>query len=91
MTQSRYHDVYEGWKKDPEGFWASAASELDWFKTWDRVFDAGSGAYGRWFPGAECNTCHNAVDRHVRRSLHHLGLFHRISYGRGFGIFIGCP
>ena len=31
----------------------------------DRVFDAGSGAYGRWFPGAECNTCHNAVDRHV--------------------------
>ncbi|MAW88707.1 MAG: propionyl-CoA synthetase [Phyllobacteriaceae bacterium] len=65
MTQSRYHDVYEGWKKDPEGFWASAASELDWFKTWDRVFDAGSGAYGRWFPGAECNTCHNAVDRHV--------------------------
>ncbi|MFP1632207.1 propionyl-CoA synthetase [Zhengella sp. ZM62] len=65
MTQSRYHDVYEGWKKDPEGFWASAAGELDWFKTWDRVFDAGSGAYGRWFPGAECNTCHNAVDRHV--------------------------
>ncbi|MCB1426224.1 MAG: propionyl-CoA synthetase [Zhengella sp.] len=65
MTHSRYHDVYEGWKKDPEGFWASAAGEIDWFKTWDKVFDAESGAYGRWFPGAECNTCHNAVDRHV--------------------------
>jgi propionyl-CoA synthetase len=23
------------------------------------------GVYGRWFVGAECNTCYNAVDRHV--------------------------
>ena len=24
-----------------------------------------AGVYGRWFVGAECNTCYNAVDRHV--------------------------
>src|SRR3712207_988324 len=24
-----------------------------------------TGAYGGWFVGALCNTCHNAVDRHV--------------------------
>jgi formamidopyrimidine-DNA glycosylase len=30
-----------------------------------RRFDAEAGVYGRWFVGAECNTCHNAVDRHV--------------------------
>src|SRR5690606_18105523 len=31
----------------------------------DRVFDPNLGVYGRWFPGALCNTCYNAVDRHV--------------------------
>jgi propionyl-CoA synthetase len=62
---SRYREVYDGWKRDPEGFWAEAAREIDWFKPWDAVFDPKSGPYGRWFVGAECNTCHNAVDRHV--------------------------
>ena len=31
------------------------------------MFDPNAGVYGRWFVGAECNTCHNAVDRHVER------------------------
>ncbi len=62
---SRYHEVYEGWKRDPERFWAEAAGEIDWFKPWDKVFDPEAGVYGRWFVGAECNTCYNAVDRHV--------------------------
>ncbi|MEP9372858.1 propionyl-CoA synthetase [Mesorhizobium sp. KR1-2] len=62
---SRYHEVYESWKRDPEGFWAEAARDIDWFKPWDKVFDPDAGVYGRWFAGAECNTCHNAVDRHV--------------------------
>ena len=26
-----------------------------------------AGVYGRWFPGAVCNTCYNALDRHVLR------------------------
>ncbi len=63
--QSRYHEVYDGWVRDPEGFWAEAARDIDWFKPWDKVFDADAGVYGRWFTGAECNTCHNALDRHV--------------------------
>jgi propionyl-CoA synthetase len=62
---SRYHDVYAGWKSDPERFWAQAAGEIDWYRPWDRVFDPDAGIYGRWFAGAECNTCYNAVDRHV--------------------------
>jgi propionyl-CoA synthetase len=65
MMNSRYHEVYEGWKRDAEGFWAEAAREIDWFKPWDRVFDQDAGIYGRWFTGATCNTCHNAIDRHV--------------------------
>jgi len=64
-TQSRYHEVYARWKSDPEGFWREAAQEIDWFKPADKIFDPGAGAYGRWFVGAQCNTCHNAVDRHT--------------------------
>ena len=29
------------------------------------MFDRRPGVYGRWFVGALCNTCYNAVDRHV--------------------------
>jgi propionyl-CoA synthetase len=63
--RSRYHEVYESWQKDPEAFWAEAARDIDWVKPWDKVLDADAGIYGRWFAGAECNTCFNAVDRHV--------------------------
>ncbi len=63
--QSRYHQVYADWKRDPDAFWAEAARDVDWFTPYEKVFDATSGVYGRWFPGATCNTCYNAVDRHV--------------------------
>jgi len=62
---SRYHAVYTEWKNDPEGFWAKQAGSIDWFKPWEKVLDSEAGVYGRWFAGAECNTCYNAVDRHV--------------------------
>ncbi len=64
-AKSSYHEIYAGWKREPEAFWAKAAAELDWFSPWDKVYDPDQGAYGRWFAGATCNTCHNAVDRHV--------------------------
>ncbi|HQF29868.1 MAG TPA: propionyl-CoA synthetase, partial [Hyphomicrobiales bacterium] len=49
----------------PAAFWAEAAKEIDWVKPADKVFDGDQGVYGRWFSGATCNTCFNAVDRHV--------------------------
>lgn len=62
---SRYAEVYQGWKKDPEAFWSEAAQEIDWIKPWDKVFDEDQGVYGRWFAGAKCNTAYNCLDRHV--------------------------
>src|SRR3979490_2768387 len=62
---SRYHEVYARWQRDPEGFWAEAAGEIDWIEPAKQVFDPDAGVYGRWFAGAICNTCWNAVDRHV--------------------------
>ena len=64
-TQSRYREVYAGWQSDPVGFWEAAARDIDWIRPADKVFDSQAGVYGRWFVGAECNTCYNAVDRHV--------------------------
>jgi len=61
---SRYHEVYESWQRDPQGFWAEAAEAIDWSKRWDKVFDVVNGL-DRWFVGAECNTCYNCIDRHV--------------------------
>src|SRR5690348_2434920 len=63
---SRYWETYRSWQRDPEGFWAAAADEIDWYAPARKVFDPSAGVYGRWFVGASCNTCFNAVDRHVR-------------------------
>jgi propionyl-CoA synthetase len=64
---SRYHEIYAHWQRDPEAFWADAAREIDWYEPAKKVFDPSQGVYGRWFAGAVCNTCYNALDRHVER------------------------
>ena len=63
--QSRYPEVYGAWERDPEAFWAEAAREIDWIRKPSRIFDPQAGVYGHWFPDATCNTCYNALDRHV--------------------------
>ncbi len=60
-----YREVYEGWKADPEGFWMEAAEAIDWVKPPSRALDDSLAPFYGWFADAECNTCWNAVDRHV--------------------------
>jgi hypothetical protein len=62
---SRYAETYAAWQRDPLNFWAEAAKEIDWIQAPQDIFDAKAGVYGRWFPDATCNTCWNALDRHV--------------------------
>ncbi|MBV8792288.1 MAG: AMP-binding protein, partial [Pseudolabrys sp.] len=64
---SRYREIYAHWQRDPEGFWGEAARAIDWITPAAKVFDASLGLYGRWFSGGSCNTCYNALDRHVER------------------------
>jgi propionyl-CoA synthetase len=64
---SRYHEVYERALRDPVGFWGDAAGAIDWYEKPAKVFDPTAGVYGRWYVGATCNTCYNAVDRQVLR------------------------
>ena len=60
-----YKEVYEGWKADPEGFWMQAAEAVDWIKKPSRALDDSAAPFYRWFADGVCNTCWNAVDRHV--------------------------
>jgi len=60
-----YEKEYARSMEDPEGFWADAAAEIDWYKPWDKVLDDSNKPFYRWFQGGELNTCYNAVDRHV--------------------------
>src|SRR5690349_42111 len=62
---SRYPEVYARWQRDPLGFWGEAANVIDWIEKPKTVFDPNAGVYGRWYPDGVCNTCYNAVDRHV--------------------------
>ncbi|PZQ47754.1 MAG: propionyl-CoA synthetase [Rhodovulum sulfidophilum] len=60
-----YRDIYEGWRADPEAFWLEAAKAVDWIRPPSRALDATHAPLYGWFADAECNVCHNAVDRHV--------------------------
>jgi propionyl-CoA synthetase len=60
-----YADSYRRSLEDPENFWAEAAAEIDWDRSWDRVLDDSNVPFYRWFSGGLLNTCYNALDRHV--------------------------
>jgi len=62
---SRHDEVHGRSISDPDAFWAEVAEDVHWFKTWDAVLDSSNKPFYRWFPGAEINTCYNALDVHV--------------------------
>ncbi len=92
---SLYHEVHARSLADPQGFWAEAATEIDWIEPPKTIFDASQGVYGRWFMGGVVNTCYNALDRHVERGradqvalIHDLaadGLGHQVHLCRAIG------
>ncbi|MDH5748453.1 MAG: AMP-binding protein, partial [Rhodospirillales bacterium] len=64
MTNA-YDDAHARSMSDPEGFWGEVAEGIHWNKKWDRVLDDSNAPFYRWFSGAVCNTCYNALDRHA--------------------------
>ncbi|MEO5742532.1 MAG: acetate--CoA ligase [Vicinamibacterales bacterium] len=57
---------YEDAERDPEGFWARFASELEWSRKWTSVLDWSNPPYAKWFVGGQINMSVNCVDRHIR-------------------------
>ena len=61
-----YQETYDRWRDDPGGFWLDAAAAIEWDRPPETARDDSDAPLHRWFPGARLNTCHNALDRHVR-------------------------
>src|SRR5438270_3528506 len=60
----QYEAMYQRSVEDPNGFWAEAAAELDWFQSWTEV-QSGDMSHAKWFVGGKLNLSHNCVDRHA--------------------------
>jgi len=61
----RDESVYADAERDPEGFWARFAAELEWSTPWNRVLDW-QPPHAKWFVGGKINASVNCLDRHVR-------------------------
>ena len=63
-SREHYDQVYKRSVEDPEGFWAEIASELHWFKRWDKVLNWNE-PFAEWFAGGQTNISYNCIDRHL--------------------------
>ena len=65
MNTNVYKAIYKSWQDDPEGFWAKAANDVQWYEPWQQVLDDTTPPFYRWFSGGRLNSCYNALDYHV--------------------------
>ncbi|MFN3392579.1 MAG: acetate--CoA ligase [Meiothermus ruber] len=59
-----YEALYRESLEEPEKFWSRVASELHWFKPWDKVLEWNP-PNARWFIGGQLNLSYNCLDRHL--------------------------
>src|SRR5438477_517166 len=60
-----YERIYRESVEQPEKFWGGIASELHWFKKWDKVLEW-KHPWAKWFVGGQLNLSYNCLDRHVQ-------------------------
>ena len=58
-------EAYQRAAEDRLGFWADAASRLEWAQPWTDVLDWSDPPFAKWFVGGKLNVAVNCVDRHV--------------------------
>jgi len=56
---------HERARRDPEGYWADWARQLEWIEPWTRVLEW-KPPHAKWFLGGKLNASVNCLDRHVR-------------------------
>lgn len=59
-----YEQLYREAEENPDAFWARFASELHWFKKWDKVLEWELPT-AKWFVGGQINISYNCLDRHL--------------------------
>ena len=63
-SREEYDEIYKRSVQDPEGFWADIASDLHWFRKWDKVLEWNE-PFAEWFVGGQLNLSYNCLDRHL--------------------------
>jgi acetyl-CoA synthetase len=63
-SEAEYEELWQRAKNDPAGFWGDLASNLDWFRKWDKVLE-GAMPDTKWFVGGKINASYNCIDRHL--------------------------
>jgi acetyl-CoA synthetase len=61
-----YRKVHGNSVANYKQFWAGVASELEWFRPWERVLDDSNPPFYKWFTGGQLNASYLCLDRHVR-------------------------
>jgi acetyl-CoA synthetase len=65
-SRDEYDRLYRESINDPDAFWSRIASELHWFKKWDKVSDWNL-PYAKWFVGGKTNLSHNCLDYQIEQ------------------------
>ncbi|HMO26182.1 MAG TPA: acetyl-coenzyme A synthetase N-terminal domain-containing protein, partial [Tepidisphaeraceae bacterium] len=63
-SMSEYQTLWKKSIDQPEQFWSEIASQLHWFKKWDKVLDWQL-PYAKWFVGGQTNVSYNCLDRQI--------------------------
>jgi acetyl-CoA synthetase len=64
-SAEEYERIYRESVEQPEKFWGRIASELHWFKQWDKVLEW-KNPWAKWFVGGQINLSYNCLDRHIQ-------------------------
>jgi Acetyl-coenzyme A synthetase N-terminus len=46
-----YERAFQQSLEDPDGFWAAAAKDIDWYREPDTILDGSNAPFYRWFVG----------------------------------------
>ncbi|MDZ7626386.1 MAG: acetate--CoA ligase [Ignavibacteriaceae bacterium] len=63
-AHAKCQQLYESAEKDYLGFWENEASQLHWFKKWDKVLDDSKKPFYKWFINGKTNIAYNCLDVH---------------------------
>ncbi len=59
-----YTKEYQDFLGDPDAFWRKIASDMLWFKSWEKICEWDH-PHARWFTGAKLNITYNCLERHI--------------------------
>lgn len=69
FSEDDYHAMYKASITDPDSFWASQISELDWYKTPTIIKNTNFSPEDcdiKWFEDGKLNASYNCIDRHLK-------------------------